>query len=202
MARRGVAVAGQGSERTLAAVAHGAIAFGFLGVGFLLSVAITVVIWLVSWKSDYVREQADRAGRYQIFVLLLNVVVVIIWALGLGLLVWLTGWRIFDGGAPDLIQSGPVTVVLLIDTFLLITAIPIFLVWYVGTILYGVYGAARALAGHDFRYPALWGRRKRRERAAREVAAEVEEDCGDGEGGEGEPEVVDEVLKRKLQWED
>src|SRR5438093_7304430 len=37
LARRTVHVAGQGSERTLAATAHAAIGFGLVGIGFLVS---------------------------------------------------------------------------------------------------------------------------------------------------------------------
>ena len=34
-------------ERVLAAVAHAAIIFGFLGIGFLVTLGINLVIWLV-----------------------------------------------------------------------------------------------------------------------------------------------------------
>ena len=204
LARRGIAVAGQGSERTLAAAAHGAIAFGFVGIGFILSLVITAIIWLASWKSTYVREQSDRAGRYQIFVLLVNILVIVLWALGLGLLLWLTGWRFIGlgGGDPQVAGSPPITIVILLDLALLIVAVPIFVVWYFGTIIYGVYGAARALAGHDFHYPPppwAWRRRKVRTVPAADAA---DDDLVEEEDPDAEPEVVDEVLKRKLTWED
>jgi hypothetical protein len=199
-------VVGQGSERALAAAAHGAIAFGFAGIGFIPSLAITAVIWLTSWKSPYVREQADRAGRYQIFVLLVNILVIVLWALGLGLLLWLTGWRFFGlgGGDPQVAGSLPITLVILVNLLLLIIAVPVFVVWYFGTILYGVYGAARSLAGHDFHYPPPpWAWRKRRARVVFSDDDDVDDDALVRDEGAGdEPEVVDEVLKRKLKWED
>ena len=139
-------MAGRGSERALAAAAHAAIAFGFLGIGFLLSLAITGVIWLVSLKSPYVREQADRAGRYQIFILLANLLVVLLWAIGLGVFVYLGGWEGWGSG-------GWRTVAWALLGLALLIAVPVFLVWYVGTILYGLYAALRVLAGDDFRYP-------------------------------------------------
>jgi uncharacterized Tic20 family protein len=199
LTRRGVAVAGQGSERALAAAAHGAIAFGFVGIGFILSLVITAVIWLASKKSPYVREQADRAGRYQIFVLLVNIVAVVIWVLGFALLLSLTGWRIFGfgGGDPQVAESLPITVVIALDTIALIAALPLFAVWFYGTIFYGVYGTIRALAGHDFHYPPPpWKRRKRQ-------VQPVAEDPGDDEPDDDLPEddVRDEVLERKLKWE-
>jgi hypothetical protein len=164
LARRRIAAAGRGSERVLAAVAHGAIAFGFVGIGFLLGLAITGVIWLVSRKSTYVREQSDRAGVYQLVVLLVNILAIALWVLGLALLLWLTGWRFFGlgGGDPHVARSLPITLVIVLDLILLIVVVPIFVVWYFGTIIYGVYGATRALAGHDFHYPPPpWSRRKR-----------------------------------------
>lgn len=154
IARRGGGVAGKGSERVLAAVAHGAIAFGFVGIGFLLSLAITAVIWLASKRSPYLQEQSDRAGRYQIYVVVVNVLTILLWLLGLGLLLYLTGWR--DWGNGDWQGWAHLDLrwlVVTLDGLLLLIAIPIFVVWYIGTIVYGIYGAVRALRGHDFHYP-------------------------------------------------
>lgn len=198
-ARRSVAVAGQGSERALAAAAHGAIAFGFVGIGFILSLVITAVIWLASKKSPYVREQSDRAGRYQIFVLLVNIVAVVLWVLGFALLLSLTGWRIFGfgGGDPQVAESLPITVVIALDTIALIAAVPIFAVWFYGTIFYGVYGTLRALAGHDFHYPPPpWKWRKRQVQAVTETPA-----GDDPDDGLPLDDVRDEVLERNLKWE-
>lgn len=163
-------IVARGGERALAAAAHGAIAFGFVGIGFLLSLAITAVIWVASWRSRYVREQSDRAGRYQIVVLLVNVLTVALWVAGLALLLWLTGWRLFGwgGGDPGVAGAWWVGLIIFALLILLIAAVPVFAVWYVGTIVYGVYGAARALAGHDFRYlPLAWPQRRGGEQAQR-----------------------------------
>jgi hypothetical protein len=46
-----------------------------------------------------------------------------------------------------------------------VIAIPLFIAWYIGTIVYGIYGAIRALGGYDFNYPpAPWNRRPRHPR--------------------------------------
>ena len=40
--------------------------------------------------------------------------------------------------------------------------VPLFIVWYIGTILYGLYGALRISRGHSFWYPffGAWARRR------------------------------------------
>ena len=145
-ARRATRVAGRGSERALAVAAHAAIGFGFFGIGFLLSILISVVIWLVGRKSPYVEAQADRAGRYQIFILLTNLLVVLLWASGLGVFLYLGGWEGWASGGWRAVAWALLGLALLV-------AVPVFLVWYVGTILYGLYAALRVLAGDNFRYP-------------------------------------------------
>ena len=204
LARRGIAVAGEGSERALAATAHGAIAFGFVGIGFILSLVITAVIWLVSKKSAYVRDQSDRAGRYQIFVLVVNILAVVLWVLGFALLLWLTGWRLFGfgGGDPQVANSLPITLLVLLLTIVLIVAVPLFVAWFYGTIAYGVYGAVRALAGHDFHYPPPpWARRRGRPQTIATTPAQQQPASTDDDDG-AVAEVRAEVLERKLKWED
>ena len=168
IARRGVTVAGRGSERALAAVAHGAIAFGFVGIGFLLSLAITAVIWLVSKKSTYVREQSDRAGRYQLFVVFFNIVVVALWIVGFALLLYLTNWQGWgNGGWQGWRQLDWRWLLIVLEGLFLLVAIPLFIAWFFGTIAYGVYAAVRALRGDDFHYPPppwKWRRARRGER--------------------------------------
>ncbi len=165
--KRGATVAGQGSERILAAAAHGAIAFGFVGIGFLVSLAITGVIWLVSKKSPYVRDQSDRAGRYQLFVLLANILVIAIWVIGFLLLIYLTNWQGWgNGGWQGWRQFNWRWLLVMIDFLLLLITLPIIVVWYFGTIIYGVYGATHALRGDDFHYPPppwQWRWNKRRQ---------------------------------------
>ncbi len=140
---------GRGSERTLAAVAHAAIGFGLLGIGFLLSLAITAVIWLVGRRSPFIEEQADRAGRNQFFVLLTNVLIVVV-GLGAFVLLDLRGWW-SRGGA-----RAAALLLVLLGTGI------VFVLWYVGSIGYGLYAALRVLGGHDFHYPAHPFRRRHR----------------------------------------
>ena len=168
LARRSVKVAGQGSERILAAVAHGAIAFGFVGIGFLLSLVITGVIWLVSKKSTYVREQSDRAGRYQIFVVLVNILLIALWISGLALLIYLTNWQGWgNGGWQGWRQLDWRWLLIVLDGLTLLVTLPLIVAWFFGTIGYGVYAAIRALRGDDFHYPPppwKWRRKGRGQR--------------------------------------
>ncbi len=166
LTRQSLRLAGTGTERALAAVSHGAIAFGFVGIGFILSLVITAVIWLASKKSPYLQEQSDRAGRYQIYVVVMNIVVIAVWILFLALLGYLVGWEgLWNGSIQRTGSLGWRWIIVVIDALLLLVAIPIFAVWYVGTILYGIYGAYRALRGHDFHYPPPFWKRGRRNRA-------------------------------------
>jgi uncharacterized Tic20 family protein len=177
--RRAARVAGQGSERTLAVAAHAAIGFGFFGIGFLLSILISVIIWLVGRKSPYVEAQADRAGRYQIFILLANLLVVLLWAVGLGVFLYLGGWEGWSSG-------GWRTVAWALLGLVLLVAVPVFLVWYVATILYGLYAALRVLASDDFRYPRHPFSRRGDTRTRRRSRT---------------PTTPDDPLDRPLRWE-
>ncbi len=166
LTRQSLRLAGTGTERALAAVSHGAIAFGFVGIGFILSLVITAVIWLASKRSPYLQAQSDRAGRYQIYVVVMNVVVIVVWLLFLALLGYLVGWEgLWNGSIQRTGGLGWRWIIVVIDALLLLVAIPIFAVWYVGTILYGIYGAYRSLRGHDFHYPPPFWRLGRRNRA-------------------------------------
>jgi len=168
LARRGVSVAGRGSERLLAATAHGAIAFGFVGIGFILSLVITGVIWLVSKKSSYVRDQSDRAGRYQIFIVLANILLIALWIIGFVLLIYLTNWQGWgNGGWQGWRQLDWRWLLIVIDGLTLLVTLPLIVAWFFGTIIYGVYAAIRALRGDDFHYPPppwKWRRGRRGER--------------------------------------
>ncbi|HEX5502258.1 MAG TPA: hypothetical protein VFW96_06520 [Thermomicrobiales bacterium] len=144
-ARRAAAVAGRGGERALAATAHAAIGFGIVGIGFIVTLAITGVIWLAGKKSPYVEVHADRAGRYQLLVLAVNVVAVALWVGGVLLFADLGGWHGWASGGWRLLAW------MLLGLALLL-AVPVFFAWYFGTIAYGLYAAARVLGGHDFRY--------------------------------------------------
>ena len=129
---------GRAADTTLAAVSHFAIAFGFFGIGFLLSIAISLFIWLYSKRSPYVEFQSSQAGRYQCFVLVFNVLYVAM----LGVLLALGFWN--QASWVGLLFLGLVIVGLL---------------WFVFSILYGVWGGILVLMGKDFRYP-YFGRDK------------------------------------------
>jgi hypothetical protein len=143
---RVVETGGRVADAGLAAVAHFAIFFGFLGVGFLLSVAISVGIWLYSRRSPFVAYQAEQAGCYQVFVLVFNLGCAALLGVFLaGQIYW--GWT-WAGTAAALL-------------------IVFFIAWFPLSILYGLWGGLQVLLGRDFRYPVLgnWAARKR-DRAA------------------------------------
>src|SRR5438132_14414795 len=136
----------QGAARALSALAHGAIVFGFLGLGFIASLAISGVIWLYGRRSPEVRFHSEQAGCYQCSVLLINVLFVVI--LGtLGGLSFFSAAR----GQSDWGASWGFLVGLLL-----------FLVWFVVSLVSGLIAAAMVLAGRPFQYPVI-GDRFRRE---------------------------------------
>jgi uncharacterized Tic20 family protein len=141
----------EGADRGMAVLAHASIGFGFVGIGFLLGLAINAVIWLRSRRSSYVNVHAEQAGAYQLAVLLINVALVVVWLL---ILVY-----VFVGDS----EVGPGQLSLRqIAAGLWLALIPPFAVWYVGTILYGLYGALRVAHGREFWYPVFgaWARRR------------------------------------------
>src|SRR5438874_1578293 len=73
-----VHVIDQSTARVLSALAHGAIAFGIFGIGFLASLAIAGIIWLYGRRSPQVRFHSEQAGCYQCSVLLINILFVVI----------------------------------------------------------------------------------------------------------------------------
>lgn len=138
-------------DRRIAAVAHLSIGFGvIIGVGFLLSLAINLVIWLRSRRSTFVEFHAEQAGAYQLTVFLLNVLIVSIWIVGLVLLM---GGSELGAGQISLRQ---------IVAGLWCALVPLFAVWYFGTIVYGVYGGIVVAAGGSFTYPVFgpWAQRR------------------------------------------
>ena len=129
----------QGTERLLAGVAHGAIAFGLFGLTLPISLLITGIIWLYSKRSPYVRYHSDQAGCYQCSVLLINVVLVII----LGLY---GGFAVFRAVRGETAWSdlGPV-----------LWGVGLFALWFVVTIILGIIGAIMVLLGRPFKYPFI-----------------------------------------------
>jgi uncharacterized Tic20 family protein len=137
-----IEVVDKGAERTLAVLAHGAIAFGFFGIGFVVSLLISGIIWLYSKRSPEVRFHSEQAGCYQCSVLVINIVFVAVLALAGGFSVfsgvqgqndWGTGWVFFLG-------------------------LILFLIWFVGTIIYGIVGAVMVLMGRPFKYIIIGNR--------------------------------------------
>jgi uncharacterized Tic20 family protein len=138
-------------DRRIAAVSHLSIAFGILiGVGFMLGIVINLVIWLRSKRSPFVELHAEQAGAYQLTVFILNIVIVSVWIAGL---VMLMGGSEIGVGQISLRQ---------IVAGLWCALVPLFAVWFFGTILYGVYGGIVIAAGGDFSYPIFgpWARRR------------------------------------------
>ncbi len=139
-------------ERVLAALAHSSILSWVLlnivggnigGVGVIIrrvggnigiiGIGVALCIWLVmKGKSAYVRGQALQAVVYQVAV----VVVTMVW--GFAWVLLLAGIFLIDLGSPPRWAGLP------------LLWIPIG--FQVLTILYAVWGAARCLGGHDFRY--------------------------------------------------
>jgi len=132
----------EGTARALSALAHGAIAFGLFGVGFLISLGIAAVIWLYGKRSPLVRFHAEQAGCYQCSVLLINLVLVLIMGLS-------GGFSLFNSfqGKSDF-GAGWVFWILLL----------VFAVWWLGTIVLGIIGAVFVLMGKPFKYPFIGDR--------------------------------------------
>jgi uncharacterized Tic20 family protein len=146
-------------ERLLAAIAHLGIIFGFLGIGFVLGLAISGVIWLLGKRSRWIEVHAEQAGLYQLLVFVLNILVgaglvvaavlMLGDALGIAGLFGLPSWR--TGRGTQALEALGLGVAGLL-----------FAAWYVGTILLGIYAAVRVLAGRPFWYPLIgpWVRRR------------------------------------------
>jgi len=145
-------------ERALAAAAHLGIAFGLLGIGFLLGLAIAAAVWLYGRRSRYVAAHAEQAGLYQLGVFVITVVVGAAWlvtlVLVLGDALGVAGLL----GLPDLHLGFAVQAAV---GLVLALGLALFPLWLIGTISYGVYGALLAMAGQPFWYPVI-GRRARR----------------------------------------
>lgn len=138
-------------DRRIAAVSHLSIAFGILiGVGFMLGIAINLVIWLRSKRSTFVEFHAEQAGVYQLVVLLSNALIIGIWVGGI---VMLMGDSELGAGQLSVRQ---------ILMGMWCALLPLQAAWFLGTIVYGVYGGLLIAAGRDFSYPIIgpWARRR------------------------------------------
>ncbi|HUP27196.1 MAG TPA: DUF4870 domain-containing protein [Chloroflexia bacterium] len=136
------------AERVLSALAHGAIAFGLFGITFVISLAISGIIWLYARRSPQVRFHSEQAGCYQCSVLLINILLFFIILFG-------GGFSAFQGlqGRQDW-GTGWVAYLSLIFG----------LIWFVGTILYGIMAAVMVLMGRPFKYIVIGDRFERRTR--------------------------------------
>jgi uncharacterized Tic20 family protein len=142
LAPRGGQAADRSAERVLAAAAHGAIAFGLFGIGLLVSLLISGVIWLYSRRSPHVRFHSEQAGCYQCSVLLINVALLLIF-LSSGIF---SVFQAFQGRE----DWGTSWVALI--------AVVLGLIWFVGTIVYGIIGAVMVLLGRPFKYVIIGDR--------------------------------------------
>jgi hypothetical protein len=136
----------EGADRTLSAVAHGAIAFGLLGITLLISLAISGFIWLYGKRSRKVQFHAEQAGCYQLIILTVNALVIVALALTGGFAIFQNVLRRNDFGT----------------SWVLCIGLVFFATWYFVAIAYGIYGAIRVLMGRDFKYPLIGKWIKRR----------------------------------------
>ena len=132
-------------------LAHASIGFGFVGIGFLLGLAINGVIWLRSRRSSFVNVHAEQAGAYQLAVFLINVTLVVVLGAS-GVYLIFAGSTLGPGelSSPQLLAG------------LWLALLPLALLWYVGSIAYGLYGAWKVARGREFWYPVFgaWARRR------------------------------------------
>jgi uncharacterized Tic20 family protein len=133
-------------ERVLAALAHGSILLGFFtgGVGGILA---ALVIWLVERsKSAYASAQALQALVYQAITFLITVMAWCCWGL-----VWMLILLVPLSSNPQAWEGSALPAGLWVGLGLM--AIP--LGFWILTIIYGLYGAARCAGRHDFRYALI-----------------------------------------------
>jgi hypothetical protein len=129
-------------ERSLAGLAHASIVLGLFtnGVGGILA---ALVIWLTQReKSAYVAAQALQALVYQVLVLAVTMAAWCCWGA-----LWMAMIFVPLFADPAAFEASP-PATLWAGLFLMVVPLAI---WAV-TILYGLWGAARCLGGHDFEY--------------------------------------------------
>ncbi|UCC86490.1 MAG: DUF4870 domain-containing protein [Anaerolineales bacterium] len=140
-------------ERMLAGLAHGSVLLGLFtnGVG---GIGTALVIWLTQKeKSAYVKAQAVQALIYQVVTLIVTMLAWCCWGgLWMALLLppILANPDAYDKSPPASMWVG-----------LVLMVVP-FGIWGL-TMLYGLWGAARCLGGHNFKYIGIgnWLERQR-----------------------------------------
>ncbi len=134
-------------EKVMAGLAHGSILLSIFtnGIGGIVA---ALVIWLIEKeKSAYAAFQALQALVYQAVTFLLTMLVWCCWGV-----VWMIMFIPPLMARPEAYQNAP-PAGMWIGLVLMVVPLAI---WGL-TILYGLWGAARCLGGHDFRY-AIVGR--------------------------------------------
>jgi len=132
-------------ERVLAGLAHGSILLGMFtnGIG---GIGAALVIWLTQKeKSTYVATQAIQALVYQVAIFVLTGLTWCCWG-GLWMAMLLpplfTNPQAYEKAPPGGLWVG-----------LILMVVPIAISGL--TTLYGLWGAARCLGGHDFKYAII-----------------------------------------------
>ncbi len=134
-------------EEVMAALAHGSILLSIFtnGIG---GIVVALVIWLIEKeKSAYAAFQALQALVYQAAAFLLTMLAWCCWGV-----VWMLGFLPPLLANPEAYQDVPPPGLWI---GMLLMVIPL-AIWGL-TILYGLWGAARCLGGHDFRYAIVGG---------------------------------------------
>jgi len=130
------------NERVLAGLAHGSILLGLFtnGIG---GIGTVLVIWLIQKeKSAFVAAQALQALVYQVATL---IVTMLVWCCWGGLWTGMTLQPLIAN--PSAYENAP-PAEMWVGLALMIIPLGI---WGL-TVLYGLWGAARCLGGHDFKY--------------------------------------------------
>jgi hypothetical protein len=130
------------NEKTLAALAHGSILLGLFtnGAGGIVA---ALVIWVTQKdKSRYVALQALQSMVYQAITFVAIMLAWCCWGL-----LWAAMILIPISASPGAYQQTPPAGMWI---GLILIVVPL-AVWGL-SILYGLWGAARCLGGHDFRY--------------------------------------------------
>ena len=128
---------GRAVDGVLAATAHASILFGLLGVGLLLTLLIDAGIWIYSRRSPYVAFHARQALYYHGFLFLFNLAYLCGLFVLFGFYMAYPHWEFVGNLGLAFVFPG--------------------IVWFVGTILYGLVGAVLVLLGRPFAYP-IFGR--------------------------------------------
>jgi hypothetical protein len=132
-------------ERLMAGLAHGSIFFSIF-TGGLGGIVTALAIWLIQKeKSAYVAGQAFQALIYQVLTFLVTTVAWCCWGM-----LWMALLFTPLIGNPERYEAAPPPG-LWVGLGLLIVPLAL---WGV-SLLYGLWGAARALGGHPFKYAII-----------------------------------------------